>query len=481
MTMLDDTPHPTSDGAARRVLLVEDDPDDALLISASLHASNQTHTIDRATDLQEALRLLGSTTYDVILLDLALPDSTGIDTYDRTAAVTSATPIVVLSGNDDTGTHLAALRSGAQDYIPKSPIPGPDLLERVLTHAEERARLTASVADHEARLRELIERSPDGIIVIDRTGAARLVNPAARLLIGDPERLITEMSLLSDTTRPKGATFRPDGDHGRVVEARAVGMDWEDDRADLVTLRDVTELEMAAAAAAHDEQTLSHELRTPIASMLGYIELLREGDLGSLTDEQVAAVRVLERNGRRLLELVTDMLALSGIESRREEREVTVLPVARLLHAVRHVVEPMIDGAGLTLHVVCDDAAGAIRCHGEQIERAVLNLLTNAIKFTPEGGSVELGASRESDAVLISVRDTGIGIDPEEITSIFERFCRTREATDQAVPGSGLGLSLTKAIIESHGGTVEVSSAPGCGSTFTMRLPQRREEDHRGM
>jgi signal transduction histidine kinase len=213
--------------------------------------------------------------------------------------------------------------------------------------------------------------------------------------------------------------------------------------------------------------TVSHELRTPLTSIVGYLELLH--DTGPLTDQQAQFLGVIRRSAERLLSLISDLLLMAQVESdgmRLERENVDLAAIARECIAA---VRPSAESRSIAMEVTAEPASvfGDRRLLGEVVD----NLLSNAVKFTPEGGSIAVRVACLNDRVLLAVRDSGIGIPADEQKDLFARFYRTRDAARRAVPGSGLGLSIVKAIVDAHGGEVMVESAVSEGSTFRVLLP----------
>ncbi len=216
--------------------------------------------------------------------------------------------------------------------------------------------------------------------------------------------------------------------------------------------------------------TVSHELRTPLTSIAGYLELLLDADAGELAAPQQRMLEVIARNTRRLRELIEDMLILSKIESgafRISRREVEL---TALVEGALAAVAPAAAKASVGLHA---EAYGPLPLHADpdQLDRVLMNLLTNAIKFTPAEGTVTVTARREGDEMVIVVADTGMGIPASEQQALFARFFRASNAVHQAIPGTGLGLAIVRTIVDNHGGTIEVQSTEKVGTTVTVRLP----------
>jgi PAS domain S-box-containing protein len=213
---------------------------------------------------------------------------------------------------------------------------------------------------------------------------------------------------------------------------------------------------------------VSHELRTPLTSIIGYIQLLRDERASGLDTDHFA--EVIERNAERLLRLVGDLLFLSQMQSGRLALELRGTDLAGL--AAEAVEEARPEAArkhvGLTLSAT---PVPRITVDPTRIAQLLGNLVSNAVKFTPEGGKVEVTLAADGGEAVLSVADTGIGIQAADRERIFERFFRTEAATQRVIPGSGLGLTISRAIVDAHQGTITVRSDGEHGSTFTVRLP----------
>jgi signal transduction histidine kinase len=221
--------------------------------------------------------------------------------------------------------------------------------------------------------------------------------------------------------------------------------------------------------------TVSHELRTPLTSIGGYTELIRDGDAGPVTPAMSAMLDVIERNTVRLRALIEDLLTLSRIESGTFRTTQAELDVAALVRGVEPTVRPQAEQAGLRLEL--DDVPTGLTVVGDelQLERVLLNLLTNAVKFTPAGGRVRLTVRARDGEVLLRCSDSGIGIPAAEQERLFSRFFRASNATDRAIPGTGLGLVIVRGIVERHGGRLTVESEEEAGTTVTVWLPLAAE------
>jgi len=229
------------------------------------------------------------------------------------------------------------------------------------------------------------------------------------------------------------------------------------------------------AASRHKSEFLanmSHELRTPLNAIIGFSEVLAQGMFGKVNDKQSEYLRDILESGQHLLSLINDILDLSKIEAGRMELELTEFDLSQAIQNALTLVRERALRRGIALHHLIDEWVGDIRADERKVKQVLLNLLSNAIKFTPEGGWIDVRAAAANGLVEVSVTDTGIGIAPEDLETVFEEFQQVGTA-DKKAEGTGLGLALSRKFIELHGGKIWVRSEVGRGSTFTFTLPLR--------
>ncbi len=220
---------------------------------------------------------------------------------------------------------------------------------------------------------------------------------------------------------------------------------------------------------------ISHELRTPLSSILGYLELIADDDENPLSQEQLQYLSTVDRNANRLLRLVSDLLFTAQVESGRFHVTKEPVELQALLTGAMETARPTANGRGVTLKMLIPDDIVTVWGDPVRLGQAIDNLISNAVKFTPAGGRVIITLNTEDDPeprALIGITDTGIGIPPDEVNRLFSRFFRASTATANAVPGVGLGLTITKAIANAHGGQIRVASTVGEGTMFVLDLPR---------
>ena len=230
--------------------------------------------------------------------------------------------------------------------------------------------------------------------------------------------------------------------------------------------------------------TLSHEMRTPLNAIVGWLSILRHEDADAAHFQE--GLNVIERNTRAQVQLIDDVLDVSRIVSGKLRVEIRPCDLRDVINAGVDAVRPAAEARGITLHVQLDPPVSGFSCDAARMQQVVWNLVSNAVKFTPKGGRVDVTLRREQSSLQIQVSDTGEGIRAELLPLVFDRFRQADSSTRRRFAGLGLGLSIVKHIVEAHGGTVNAESpGEGKGSMFTVRLPIRavqqiREESGEG-
>ena len=354
----------------------------------------------------------------------------------------------------------------------------------------------------EERFRRVFADAPAGMALVGVDGRIVSTNAALAALArvdgsSIPGRRFLEFVWPEDTARYEQsfATLLGDGfvgpverrfraDDGSEVWVLMSASLLADDRDPLVVvqLQDVSESRRLAAELAvrngqleeadrlKDEliSVVSHDLRTPLTSIIGYLELATADDGGELSDERRGYLDVVQRNAHRLHRLVEDLLFVSRAEAGTVHLDVEPVDLTRL---VRDAVDAAIPSAGAgAVELAWHGQDGAVVGDPHRLAEMIENLVSNAVKFTPEGGRVDVDVESRPDCVVVRVRDTGPGLTELEQARIFDRFFRGERA--EGLPGAGLGLSIVKAIVDAHGGTIRVQSASGAGATFEVELPR---------
>lgn len=356
-------------------------------------------------------------------------------------------------------------------------------LDALATRLREQA---GRLSSEDELLAAVLTGMEDGILVLRANGRLLLANaPAHRLLAlaqGAAEKPLSDslrVPALLDAAQAALAgratsfeLFNPAG-AGRTLVGRAAPLAGRGDAAAVIVLQNVTEIRRLEAMRRDFVASASHELRTPVAAIRGYAETLASG---ALEDREAASrfVSGLTRQAERLSSLVDDLLDLSRVESGSMRLQPEPVAAGAFLARLAASAEERAAAKDLRLTVDPVDASLEALVDPKGLELVIGNLLDNAIKYTPAGGSVRLGAQRLEGAVRIEVRDTGPGIEPRHQARIFERFYRADAGRARDVGGTGLGLAIAKHVAQQSGGDVGVESRPGAGSCFWIRLPASR-------
>jgi two-component system phosphate regulon sensor histidine kinase PhoR len=350
-------------------------------------------------------------------------------------------------------------------------------LERLIDSAsQERNRLIAAL---NSSIDAVVGVDGQGHIIFANAAAERLFSRSQADLLGTPfgwampDEQATEALRASrqNSSRETRLIDRSDRRHLQVIIAPIVGGgEWTT----LVVFHDLTDVKRVEQVRRDFVANVSHELRTPLASIKSVIETLQSGAL----DDRAAAQDFLSRADAevdRLVQIVEELLELSRVESERVPLAREPVRMGDVLAEAVERLRPQAEKEGLTLTLDVPPDLPLVVGDAERLEQAAVNLLHNAIKFTPGGGSVRVWAHRADGAVTVSVSDTGIGIAPEDLPRVFERFYKADRARTRAAArpggGTGLGLAVVKHTVEAHGGTVSVESDLGRGSTFSFSIP----------
>jgi len=333
-----------------------------------------------------------------------------------------------------------------------------EMLGRTTAHLHSQEAIAAKAAEFGveptffAVARAIIDNGSTDMPFICRDGEVRMHSMSLNRVLDDRGQSVGVVSTSEDIT-------------SRVESERRLLESLEVQRQAVERLREVDQVKDAFVS------SVSHELRTPITSILGYIEMLEDGTFGELDPRQLDAVQRVAGNSHRLLSLIDDLLTLSRVQEGGLGLADRVVDLRRVVEAGCAVVRPALEHRHV--HFELDLPPDPVPFLGDRdmLERVVINLVGNAVKFTPADGRVGVRLLIYPDHAVIEVSDTGIGIPQDEQERLFSRFFRSSLAQQQAIPGSGLGLSIAHSIIEQHGGAMSVESEPGVGTTFRVSLP----------
>ncbi len=486
--------------ATQKILVVDDNPASLYATTRILKAAG--FAVIEAGTGGDALAAAEHQDIGLIVLDINLPDIDGLEVCRRLRArsQTAYLPVIHLTATFVSSNDMTqGLSAGGDSYL-THPVDPTVLIATV------RALLFARQADvlkrtTDARFRTIFELASSGIALLDPGLVYQDVNPEFCRLAGrDRKDIIGKKCIdliapghaelcgklheaLRDGGRWEGMmpVAKPDGSVSEV-EWRIVAENGHGMRIGIAT--NVTERErlLASERAARTEAersnrmkdeflaTLSHELRNPLNAMLGWASVLRRKNVTPAMLEQ--GLDAIERNSRVQSHLIEDLLDFAGIRFGKMRIDVDAISPARAVAAAAEVVGTQAHGKGVAIHMHVRDPEAHVLADDSRLQQVVWNLLTNAIKFTPAGGRIDVFGHVDAGQYEIAVTDTGRGIDPEFVPQIFERFSQQESGTGKSFSGLGIGLTIVKHLVDIQQGTIDVQSeGAGKGSTFRVRLP----------
>ncbi len=386
-----------------------------------------------------AYRMIGSTG-DITKLkriELALRES-----EERYALATRAATAGVYEWNIESGAMIVSDR--AREFFDFRPGELTPAIWNERIHADDFAGYRRATVTHLKGETPILEHE---YRVRDGAGTYRWIHDRGIAVRSSAGRATKLIGVINDITQSKLAAIE-------LHEAR--------DRAEALT-----------KAKSEFLANMSHELRTPLNAIIGFSEVLNERMFGELNAKQAEYIKDILGSGRHLLSLINDILDLSKVEAGHMELELSHLQVPEVLSASIALVRERATRHGIELKLDAGPGVGEIQADERKLKQIALNLLSNAVKFTPDGGRIVMSARLDDGEVSIAVQDSGVGIAPEDQMAVFEEFKQVGGDHARKSEGTGLGLTLTKRLVELHGGRIQVQSAPGRGSTFTFTLPIR--------
>ena len=406
------------------------------------------------------------------------------------ALVTTASLTLLLSGSIVSPIRLItrAARGIAAGELRERIGPRPageigDLADAFNQMAQSIEGLIAAASQDRSRMLAALNSSADAVVALNERDAVAFANAAAEQLlfrsrqemIGNPfvwtipdAQALEALRSSREQGQPRSLVVeRPNRRFLQVIITPIVdGGEW----ASLVVFHDISEVRRAEQVRRDFVANVSHELRTPLAALKSVIETLHAGAV----DDPATARDFLSRADAeldRLVQMVEELLQLSRIESGDIPLALQEVTIGEVLSTAVHRMKPQADKQGLRISVEASTRVPPVTADRVLLERAILNLLHNSVKFTPPGGSIDVSACSSDGIVTVEVRDTGEGIDPADLPRVFERFYKADRA--RRAGGTGLGLAIVKHTAEAHGGSVKAESEPGRGSTFSLSIPVR--------
>jgi len=484
------------------IMIVDDERD--IRDGAERILARMGHEVIKAARGEDALAMLRRKPADVVLLDLKMPGLDGLEVLEHIRAAHPETLVMIVTGYATIETAIEAMKKGAYDFMTK-PF-RPDQLRivvgRCIEHIrlrEERDRLSAErerglwvITTEKSRLKTVVDSIIAGLLIIERDKRVVMCNPAFYQMVGiGPEEIIgtsiedhpklktvNELidEVLEGRTGISGVVtreFEIPGDRPTYIRASVNRVLSETGKTLglVAVLRDVTYIKEQEKERAAYVAMLTHELRSPLSSVDTQLHVVLKGLTGQLPEKQKEMLGRIKTRIGAVIDMINSLLDLSKIEAGQFVQEKKPFDLNPIIEDTVEMMRSQAADQGKDLNIDLDPNLPRIVGDPNSLKEVAANLISNAVRYTLDGGRIEVSTRAENGCVLLRVADNGVGIAPEHLEKIFERFFRVKNEKTRHVVGTGLGLPIVKAIIENHQGTITVESRPGRGSVFSVRLP----------
>jgi len=442
---------------------------------------------------------------DIILLDLMMPGMSGMEVLEKIRALDDTLLVIIITGYATVASAVEAMKKGAYDFIAKPFTPDQlrivvkRALERRMLQKEaeflrsERERSLRDVATEKSRVKTIINCMGDGILVCDRDSCIVLANPAASRMLSIPEsrllgnsvsqsNLQSELSkTIEDSLQKEESAYTSISQELSIGDSREMFLrahtapvrnDLGDIMGSVTVLQDISHLKELDKMKSEFIAMVAHELRAPIATVEQQLTVIVGGMAGELNEKQQQMMTRAKERTSSVLTLIKDLLDLSKLEAGKMVQYKEPLSLAELIPRVVEAMKADAEGKKIRIEILHPLSSSIIQADQNSMEGILNNLISNAIKYTPDGGRVTIGLADDDSFLKVSVTDTGIGIKGEDIPRIFDKFYRVKSSDTRQIVGTGLGLSIVKSIVDAHMGTISVESTEGKGTTFTVLLPK---------
>ena len=367
-------------------------------------------------------------------------------------------------------------------HVPLAPYELGELSDEFNTMTRQLQVTHNDLRENRDRLNSIIEGMDDGVIAVDKSCSILLLTDRAKELLGDVSQNAETLSecgpnypYIKDLLKKSVVenkqireTIKIQQPQELILQVFATPIADENDCGSLAVIADVTRMKKLEQMRSEFVANVTHELKTPLTSIKGYIELLKGENRDKETQEKF--FEIIEIEAERLQNLINDLLELSVIENSHGDCETYQTSVKESIESVLEKIRPIAEKAGITVETDISDSL-TVNANPNRLQQLFLNLIDNAVKYNKENGKVEITARRERKMAVIKISDTGIGIPQESLSRIFERFYRVDKGRSREMGGTGLGLSIVKHIVSLYNGDISVESKMNVGTTFIIRLP----------
>ena len=482
------------------VLVVDDEK--GLRLGAKRLLTGEGYEVTIAENGTEGIKYGTSQEFDLAIIDLKMPDVDGLEVLKKIREKFPNTVCFIATAYASYETAIESTKIGAYSYIPK-PFTPEELLQHlkegyskrlILLEAEkwqkEREERLLEVAFEKTRLNTIINSITDGVLVVNKEGLAVLFNPAALHFL-ELDRIVVEEYIL-DKLHPEilelinkflttekqelksysiQLELKPNREFFIEATASPVYHPGNNLAGVAVVFKDITEFKRIELIKSQFVSMVSHELKAPIAAVYGFLKLFNDDSI-KLTDTQRKEYEnrsMVRLDG--LLKMVNDLLDISRMELKTVKREIKEINIPGIIHSVLELFQLEIKNKKLVVNLNIEQNVHNVFADAEEINRLFTNLLSNAIKYNNDLGLININIKISGNFVVTEIKDSGIGLRPEEKTKLFSEFFRAKNEKTKNIGGTGLGLSIVKRIVDSYSGKIEVDSEYGEGTSFRIYLP----------
>jgi len=466
--------------------------------------SAEGYAVDDAEDGNAGLEKVMENAYDLLLVDLMMPGISGLELIAKIHLIDPEIISVVITGYATIETAVEAMKKGAYDYLPK-PF-SPDALIAVVKRGlekrtlrqeakklyEERDQRLLELVNERSRMRTIIGCMADGVLVANMEGCLVLWNAASVKMLksrgfdvaGEPlENYIDNQAMvdaIKEVLSAKDESFSMvsreieiEGDLKTVLMANIAPI--RDEKGNILgavsVIRDITQLKEIDKIKSQFVSMVAHELRAPLAAIKGWLEIVITGEGGGDEEQQKQWLERARDRSDSLLALVNDLLEINRMEAGKIAQKMESVQVTDIVRKILDFMKPEAEKKSITIVDKLPENLPLIQADKRDMEKLFTNLITNAIKYNTENGSVTIEGEVDGSFVCCRVKDSGIGISPENLDHIFDDFYRADDERVRKITGTGLGLTIAKKIVDSHFGRIGVESKVGQGSAFSVCLP----------
>jgi two-component system, OmpR family, phosphate regulon sensor histidine kinase PhoR len=487
------------------ILVVDDET--GIREGAERILTRMDYIVSTASCGEEGLEIINREEISFVLLDLKMPGIDGMEVLRRIREMNSDIMVIVITGFATVETAIEAMKQGAYDFIPK-PFE-PDQLRMIVNRATEKLRLTweaealqrereqtlEDLGTEKSRIHTILESLPNGVLVTNAEGRIALANPSFQSQLGlDPEKdpvgasieeyIVdkTLCALIMDISQGRHIDFEdipeyefsPDKDKYLMAHAKPIIGNRSQCLGAVVTLMDVSTMKALDQLKSEFVAKVSHELRSPLSTIHEQLAMVLKESHDTARMDQHLIARAKEKT-KGLISFIGDLLDLSRIEAGNVGQEPKSTQVETLLEGIVDFLETLATGKNQTLVLeTVENSLPAIMADPMALESIFGNLISNAINYTQEGGTISVSIAAAGENIRVAVADNGFGIEAKYVDKIFDQFYRVKTESTRYITGTGLGLPIVKGLLDSMGGSIFVESQPNVGTKFTVLLPANK-------